>query len=321
MNSDLLLYLLPGLTVFLLLLGLYKVVYEKKIHAQENIQDLLSNKGSSGSTSILGGLHGAQDILKKRHSGGDSSWAAKIEMKLERGNLMIKVNEFILISIGCVFLTFLVLRFGMSLHPALALVLGAIGFFLPLLYLNVRIWLRMNKAQAQFADVLDNLVNCFKTGYGFSRAIQVVGDNFDDPWGTEFGKMAAEMSLGCSQEDTLEGLSKRVPTPDVDLFVTGVMIQKETGGNLAELLGTLSNTCRERYKLKRKVSAITAQGKLSAGIVSLVPFILTGVMSVFMPEAMDAWLHSAIGMVVMGIAGGWMLLGICILFKIVNIEV
>jgi tight adherence protein B len=234
---------------------------------------------------------------------------------------MLKTTEFILICFGTGVVVFLLAAFVLGQGIALGIVEGAAAIALPYFYLNIRVWLRLKKADEQFADVLDALVNCFKTGYGFSRAIQVIAENYDDPWGTEFNKMGMEMNLGAVQEDCLSNLSSRIPTADVDLFVTALIIQKETGGNMAELLGNLSKTCRERYKLYRKVGAISAQGKLSAFIVICIPFGLMTMMYLFLPEAVVKFVTNPIGIVFMVLAGIWMCMGIGVLFKIVQIEV
>jgi tight adherence protein B len=107
----------------------------------------------------------------------------------------------------------------------------------------------------------------------------------------------------------------------VDLFVTALLIQKETGGSMAELLGNLSKTIRDRYKLFQKIGAISAQGKLSAGIVCVVPFLLCAIMFAFLPEAMMKFVTNPIGIVLLTLAGFWMICGIAVLFKIVQIEV
>jgi tight adherence protein B len=205
--------------------------------------------------------------------------------------------------------------------PILAILAGVGAFQLPGVFIKLKAFLRMKKGADQFADVLDTMVNCFKTGYGFSRAVQQVADQFEDPWRTEFGKMAAEMALGAQMEDALNNLASRMPLPDVDLFVTAMVIQRETGGNLAELLGNLSNTCRDRYKLFRKIGAITAQGKLSAMVVGSVPFLLMAMMFMFMPEPTTEFATHPIGIVLLVLAGIWMMMGIGVLFKLVSIKV
>lgn len=308
-----------GLFFLFAIVGAYKTFLEKQVQAQERLEDLLGDKKKSGSSAAL-----KEDfILKKRKKGKDGQLSKMdvLEMKLERANILITGNEFIAISFGTAAGGGLLLYFLFGQNIFLGILLGALCGGLPFLFMTVKGMLRMKKAAATFADVLDAMVNAFKTGFGFSRAVQMVADNFDDPWGTEFGKMAAEMNLGASQEDALYSLSGRMPSADVDLFVTGLLIQKETGGSLAELIGNLSKTIRERYKLYQKVGAISAQGKLSAGIVCCVPFFLAGIMFLFLPKAMIEFVTNPIGMVLLGITGFWMCCGIGVLYKIVNIEV
>jgi tight adherence protein B len=322
MNTNFLMSLIPAFAVFMLLFGVYKTFLEKKVQAQEHIQDLM---GTSGAKPLVAALLGKNqdNILKKRkkNKDGQLSKMDALEIKLERANLMITTNEFILISMGVSVVGGLLLWLSMGQNLLLAIPLGGACSLLPYVYLLLRIMLRMKKAAATFADVLDSMVNAFKTGFGFSRAVQMIADNFDDPWGTEFGKMAAEMNLGSSMEDALYGLAARVPSQDVDLFVTALLIQKETGGSMAELLGNLGKTIRDRYKLYQKVGAISAQGKLSAGIVCCVPLVLCAIMFVFLPDATLKFVTNPIGIGVLVIAGFWMCCGVGVLYKIVQIEV
>ncbi len=322
MNMDLVMSIVPGLTVLFLIVGFYKTALEKQVQAQEHIQDLLGQ--SRNKPAGAAGLSKDHDnILKKRKKSKDGQLSKTdvLEIKLERANLLITPSEFTGISIGTAIGGGLLLFLILGQNIVLGVLLGAGCGALPYLFVLLKGMLRMQKAAAQFADVLDNMVNAFKTGFGFSRAVQMIADNYDDPWGTEFGKMAAEMNLGATMEDALYSLSSRMPSPDVDLFVTALLIQKETGGSMAELLGNLSKTIRDRYKLFQKVNAISGQGKLSACIVSCVPFILASIMFLFLPDAMIKFATNPIGIVLMILAGFWMVCGICVLFKIVQIEV
>lgn len=323
---------LPAAALFLFLMAVYKLGFEKKVQAQENVTDLVGGNAAKATENALKYRKKTEELIRKRKTkkaqdDADAtgkkrklSWAERIEFDLERANMLLRVEEFMMISIGLGVGGFVLLwLFG---QPFILALLGGFGLFYGAgLYLKLRGWLRLKKAAEQFAEVLDSLVNCFKTGYGFSRAVQQVADQFDDPWKTEFGKMAAEISLGAQTEDVLNNLADRVPLPDVDLFVTAMVIQRETGGNLAELLGNLSNTCRDRYKLFRKVSAISAQGKLSAGVVGSVPFLLMAMMFMFLPEPTIEFSTHPIGIILLILAGLWMACGIGVLFKIVSIKV
>ncbi len=322
MNTELIIALIPGIAVILLLLGLYKsTTLEKKVQAQENIERLLHDKKPTRPGGVFASKDSDQILKRRKKKKGEESFLDNLETQLERANLIINPQEFILISLGSGVLTALAMMFVLGQNLIVSILLGAVGTLFPYVYLKLRTILRMKKAAGQFADVIDSMVNGFKTGYGFSRAVQMVADTYDDPWGTEFGKMAAEMNLGSSQEDALAGLSTRIPSPDVDLFVTAILIQRETGGNMSELLGNLSKTIRDRYKLFQRVGAISAQGKLSAGIVICVPFVLAGLMFLFLPDAMVKFVTNPIGIVLLVLAGFWMICGIGVLFKIVQIEV
>jgi tight adherence protein B len=324
-NSQLLISLIPATMVVFLVLGLYKTFLEKQVQSREHIRAILGEQQTVLTTPVKS--REQEKLLKRRKKnrpGEQDKPPNKIdqlEAKLERANLLITPKEFLFISLGVVAVGGILgwLLSGGSIP--LGMLFGSLSGLAPYLFVIIKAKLRMAKAAAQFADVLDSMVNAFKTGFGFSRAVQMVADNFDDPWGTEFGKMAAEMNLGSSMEDALNSLTTRVPSPDVDLFVTALLIQKETGGSMAELLGNLSKTIRDRYKLFQKVSAISAQGKLSAGIVSCVPFLLCGIMFMFLPDAMMNFVTNPIGIVLFVLTGFWMLCGIGVLYKIVQIEV
>lgn len=322
MNTELLIALIPGLLITFLMIGIYKTMFEKKEMTQDRLGKLSGEVKENSVNSILGKKNTGELLKKRKKKKNEAlSFIDKLEIDLERANLMLSSVEFILISIAVGGVVFTLSTFVFGLHPALSVLIGIISTCLPKLFIKVKIMMRMKKAAREFSDVLDSMVNGFKTGYGFTRAVQMIADNYKDPWGTEFGKMAAEMNLGLTQEDALFNLSSRVPSQDVDLFVTALLIQKETGGNMSELLGTLSKTCRDRYKLFQKVGAISAQGKLSAGIVCCVPFVLAGMMFLFLPAAMGAFISNPIGIILMVLAGIWMVIGIGVLYKIVQIEV
>lgn len=312
----LLIYILAIVTVSMILAGVYFLFFRKADQAREFVQQILNDDDREEQYKRIQQQH---FILKRRRK-DQSPFFQRLDMDMERANIMLKPNEYIMLTLAASVVGFVfVYALGKGM---LFCLLGAIGgFFMPQLFIKLKIMLRMAKAKAEFADVLDTLVNCFKSGYGFTRAIQVVAENFEDPWSTELGKVATEMNFGSTLEDALMALTKRIPTPDVALFVTAVLIQKETGGNLAQLLSNLSNTIRERYKLLSKVSALSAQGKLSAVIVFLIPFGLAGVFTLMQPEMMRVFFQHPIGIALTVFACFMQLLGGLVLKKIVSLEV
>jgi tight adherence protein B len=308
------LVLIPSLVVFLFLLGIYKIVFEQKVQAQENVRQALAPYKQQEVA------QNRSERLLKIKTGYESAKQLNLELQLERANLLISPAEFIAISVVafCVTCLVVLLLTGNLLN---AILLSTVAYLAPTVFLHLRIWLRKKKAENDFPNILDAVVNCFKTGYGFSRSVQVVANNYDDPWGTEFGKMAVEMNLGHPLEEVMANLKRRMQMVDVELFASAVLTQKETGGNLGEILSTLAKTCRERMKLFRKVSALTAQGKLSAAAVSCVPLVIFGIMNTAFHPQVVAFLTNPIGILLMSVAVIWMLVGIGVLFKLVQLEV
>jgi len=319
LDADFFRNLAPAAGVLLLVWGGYKTYLEKPLQSREHIEKLVGDASDGKKQQSAD----RESLLKKRKLGKENpnSRIARLELLLEQANWNLTIKEFALLSLGLggLGLVFGWLGGGQSvLIIVIAMMLGCAG---PYLALRIRVILRLRKAAAQFSDILDAMVSAFRSGYGFNRAVQMVADNFDDPWGVEFSKVGVEMKLGASMESALMNLTQRIPSADVDLFLTAMLIQKETGGSLAELLGILSKTIRERYKLYQKIGAISAQGKLSAGIVCVIPFLLCGIMFLFLPEPMGKFVTNPIGIVLLTLAGIWMGVGIGVLFKIVQVEV
>jgi tight adherence protein B len=308
---------IPAFGVFFLILGVYKIFYEKQFKAQVNILDAHLRKGN---TSYTGPETLTSNMVLKQQNRNKNSFIYKLELKLELANLLIKPTEYMLIAFVfgtlCLFISFLV-----NHNVPFSLLLGLFSLSIPYLYLQARIWLRLKQAAEQFPDVLDTMVSCFKTGYGLNRTLQVVAEKYNDPWGTEFKKIISEINLGSTLEIALENLFERMPTADVELFVSAILIQKDTGGNLGEVLENLSKTCRQRYQFFRTVRTLSAQGKLSALIVSLIPFFLMAVMSLMLPKGVSEFVTHPIGIALIIIAGIWMFCGYGVLYKTVQIEV
>lgn len=299
--------------------GAYKALFAKNDDARSRLKDLVSDTTTSHQRKLE--LQTQVHVLKRKRSKKNlSKKAQELEILLERANLLIKPEEFMLFSFGLAGLGALI-PFLFGWGWLLAIVGGVLGFMVMKLFLKIKIMLRIAKAEATFADVLAMMVTSFKSGLGFNKVTKMVADSFDDPWGTEFNKLTIELNFGSTQEEALTAMAKRIPTPDMDLFVAAMSIQKETGGNLVEILSILGATIRDRFKLKRKVGALTAQGKLSAVIVFLVPVLIGGLLFMASPSMMINFANSLIGKIALGFAFVLQTVGGIVLMKITNLEV
>jgi tight adherence protein B len=173
----------------------------------------------------------------------------------------------LLLAIGG-FLGILLLGRGWLIGIAVAAVLGA----LPTLYMLSATKKRMVKLETQLPDALDLMVRALRAGHAFPTSLQMVGDEMSAPIGSEFRILFDEINYGINLQDAMLNLVSRVPSTDLRYFVVAVLIQRETGGNLAELLDNISGIVRARLKLQGNIRTLSAEGRLSAWILSLLPF-------------------------------------------------
>jgi tight adherence protein B len=190
--------------------------------------------------------------------------------------------------------------------------------YLVLRFLRAR---RQGKFAAQFPDALDTIVRSLRAGHPVPTAIAMVGREMPDPIGSEFGIVTDEITYGAALETAMRNLGARVGSDDLPLFVTAVGIQSSTGGNLGEILDNLSGVIRQRFKMRRKIRALAAEGRASALILSALPIGLFIVIQVTSPDFYASAWHENLTKLLLGGAAGWMLVGNLIMFKMVNFKI
>ena len=195
------------------------------------------------------------------------------------------------------------------------------GTVLPVLVLMLLRWRRQKKFAAQFPDAIDIIVRSLRAGHPVPVAIAMVARETADPAGSEFGIVADEITYGADLETAMRNLFYRVGTDDLPLFVTAVAIQGSTGGNLGEILENLSSVIRQRFKMRRKIRALAAEGRASALILSSLPIGIFAAIQLSTPDFYANVWHESITKVVLAIAGCWMAVGNAIMFRMVNFKV
>nr|WP_156315406.1 type II secretion system F family protein [Mesorhizobium japonicum] len=195
-----------------------------------------------------------------------------------------------------------------------------VGFALPLLVLRRARDKRIQKFAAQLPDALDMIVRSLRAGHPTTVAIGLVAREMPDPLGTEFGIVSDEITFGLSLEQAVRKLSERVGFEGLHLLSVSLSIQSKTGGNLTEILSNLSSVLRERRKLRMKIKALSAEGRISAWIISLFPVFMFGILMVIAPSYYgDVW-DSPLLMPVFLIFGVWALMGDFIMYRMVNFD-
>jgi tight adherence protein B len=216
--------------------------------------------------------------------------------------------------------TWAVLVFGAYQPMLTGAVVGVVVGSIPLLYVNYRRNKRMRKLEQQLPDALDLLTRALRAGHAFSSALKMAGDEMDEPSAGEFRTVHDEVNFGVSLEQALSHLSERVPLTDLRYFVVAVLIQRESGGNLTEILQNLSTLIRERLKLLARVRVLSSEGKMSAWILGLMPFFLAGIINLANPSFMSPLWTDPIGIAIVKNMLILMLIGAVIMRKIIKIR-
>ncbi|AKM45163.1 pilus assembly protein TadB [Burkholderia contaminans] len=227
-----------------------------------------------------------------------------------------------LIMLSAVFAAFAWLALSFATLPQLAaLPVAVFAGCLPTMYVMRCRGRRMRKLERQLPDICDMISRALRSGHSFTSTLGMVGDEFPDPMGGEFRVTFDEVNYGVSLHDALMNLATRVPVQDLRYFVIAVLIQRETGGNLAELLDCISALIRERFKLFDKVRVLSAEGRLSAWILGLLPFGTAAVMALLNREFLSVLWEDPAGIRMVGTMLVSMLFGLFWIRRIVRIRV
>ncbi|MEW6453388.1 MAG: type II secretion system F family protein [Pseudomonadota bacterium] len=192
---------------------------------------------------------------------------------------------------------------------------------LPLLVLKIKRGRRHKAFGSQFPDALDIIVRSLRAGHPVPIAITMVAREMADPIGSEFGIVADEITYGADLETAMRNLYFRIGQDDLPLFVTAVAIQSSTGGNLGEILENLSAVIRQRFKMRRKIRALAAEGRASAMILSSLPIAIFLIVQIITPQFYASVWHQDLTKMALACAVGWMSIGNFIMYKMVNFKV
>lgn len=203
----------------------------------------------------------------------------------------------------------------------IAVLTGGVAGLLPLAYLVMKKNARGNKFQRQFPEGLDMLARALRAGHGFMTGMQMVGDEFADPIGPEFARTVDEINFGVATPVALAHLTRRINCQELKFFVTSVLVQRETGGDLAEVIENISRLIRKRFELQGHVRALSAEGKLSAIILVALPIFIFLAISVLRPDYLDPLYTDPIGRSMILFATMMMIFGLAVITRMIKIKI
>jgi len=244
----------------------------------------------------------------------------RLDSELDAAGVSLRSGEFVVASVvGAV--VFGILGAALLKDVLLALVVAAAGGFLPTVLLRSALSRRTDKLREQLPDVLTIMASSLRAGHSFLQSLDTVAKEITQPAAAEFQRVVAEIRLGRPAEDALEALADRVGSPDFKWAVLAVNIQREVGGNLAEILDNVADTLRERAMLRRQIKVLTAEGRLSAWVLAMLPLGIGLYMFAVNPDYIKVLFTETIGWVMVITALSLLVLGVLWMRKIVNIDV
>ncbi len=249
-----------------------------------------------------------------------SSRISSLQKLLSQADMTVRAGNFLLICAGVgVALGLIVLIW--SQNPLFAWLAFLVGFFLPYGYATHRRTKRFNRFEELFPQAIDTLARAVRAGHAFTTALELISNEVAEPIAGEFRKLFEEQKFGLPVRDALVNLTDRVPLVDVKFFVTAVMLQRETGGNLAEILDNLSYVIRERFKIMRQVRVFTAQGRLTMLLLMGLPPLIVVVMLLMNPAFIRPLFAEPLGHILVVVGVTLQTIGYFVIRRVITIQV
>ena len=247
-------------------------------------------------------------------------FSERVDAELEAAGVSVRSGEFVVLSVAAGLVGAV---FGAAIlrNPLMALLVGAAAGAGPTMALKVSMKRRAEKLRDQLPDVLTIMASSLRAGHSFMQSLDTVAREITQPAATEFQRVVAEIRLGRGTEEALEALAVRVGSADFRWAVLAVNIQREVGGNLAEILDTVADTLRERATMRRQIRVLTSEGRLSAWVLAVLPCVIGLYMFAVNPKYISLLVTTKLGLMMLAVAGTLLVVGILWMRKIVNIDV
>jgi tight adherence protein B len=250
-----------------------------------------------------------------------SERVSALQKLLSQADVPTRAGNFLLLCLGCAVVLAGIVFMVSHKTAIFAWVAFLLGFFIPYSYASFRRTQRFNEFEEHFPEAIDTLARAVRAGHAFTTALEMISDEMAEPVAGEFRKLYEEQKFGLPVREALSNLAERVPLVDVKFFVTAVMLQRETGGNLAEILDNLSYVIRERFKILRQVRVYTAQGRLTMMLLMGMPPLIVMVMYSLNRTFIEPLFTDPIGHILLVAGLTLQTVGYFVIRKIIRIQV
>ena len=262
----------------------------------------------------LSGVGAVNNLLSRAHG-----VSGPLEKLVTQSGLKITVGTLVMASILAALGGYLLVKW-LTFYTFLGLAAAPMFGVVP--YLVVRFYRtkRLNTFEEQFPEAIDLLARALRAGHSFPTGLEMVSNEIPDPIGGEFKLMYDRQNFGMPLNDALKGLAERIPILDAKFFATAVLTQRETGGNLSEVLDNLSVVIRDRFKVKRQVRVLTAHGRITGWILAALPPSLAVILTFVSPEHMKTMISDPLGIQMLAVGGTMQIIGTLVIRRLVNIR-
>lgn len=272
-----------GLYVFLFVLAIISLSTQDRRRLENRLKDLIhEDSGSSRPVRI-------KKVQQQR-----TPLSRSLSNQLIAADMRMRPEEYVAIWILAAFIPALIL-FALGAHPVTVFGGAIIGAGLPPYIVNRKKARRLAQFESQLSEALVMVSNCLKSGLTFQQAMGNIASEMADPIGREFGRTIREINLGSSVDTALANLAERVKSIDLGLAVSAIQIQRQVGGNMVELLDNISETIKDRIKIKNEIKVLTASGRTSGLIIGMLPIGLAGVLMLINPDFIASFFNTRMG--------------------------
>ncbi|HXK33449.1 MAG TPA: type II secretion system F family protein [Dehalococcoidia bacterium] len=266
--------------------------------------------------------HGPSTLPVLRDTILSSRWAKDVAVQLDQAGVKLRVGEYLLIRIGLGVAVFIVIALIGRSAPTLVLGLaaGGIASFLPAVWLKRAREQRLERIAKQLPEAVTMIANALRAGFAFQHGVTMVAEQMDPPIADEFLRMQVDLNVGSSVDEALQGLLERADSEAMNQLVTAVLIQRSSGGNLAEILDLVGEQLRERERLYGEVRTMTAQMRFSGVVMSIWPLLLLGIFCLINWEQTSLLFTRTLGLVLLAIGGTLQFIGYLTIRRILDVK-
>lgn len=260
------------------------------------------------------------EIFAEKAKRSGTSGRSRLDLMMVRAGLPLLGSEFLAISAGLSLLVFGIFALA-TLNPVTGLLAVLLFLAADFVFVQRRIAKRLDNFQRQLADCLSLVANSLRAGFSFLQTMEIISREMEPPMSSEFERVMRDTSLGKSLDEALHDMDERVGSADFSLVVTAVLIQQQVGGNLATILDTIRSTITERIRLRREIGTLTAQGKASGMVLTVIPIAMAIFLYLTAPDYITPLFTTNIGRMFIGGAILLVIIGFLIIRKIVDIKI